>query len=237
MSDVGLALRADMMPAVDLNHESVSYEEIDTTSENPRLRAKPLAKPPQANEKERLQAGVREWRRLLRDLPRPARERIPTHFVQRDESFVERRIPDRERLFRWEAPAHQTEHIDHAINQVLRMPREKRLRAVRARTFRHGDSPRVGGCRDVHVVLIEHPQPVPGRCGGAREHHPAASGGEEERIGVGESDPPAANAQHGTAAHGRRDRVDGHSLSLEARRRDDPFKGAHTGTKSLDAAG
>jgi len=81
----------------------------------------------------------------------------------------------------------------------------------------------MGGRCDVEVVLIEHPQPVPSRSGGAGERHAPAGGGEEEDVGVGEGDPSATHAQHGTAADGRCDRVDGGPLSLQAGRRDDPF--------------
>ena len=87
------------------------------------------------------------------------------------------------------------------------------------------------------IMLVEDPQSVSGRRGGARECHAAAGGGEEEGVGVGEGDPSATHAQHSAAADGRCDRVDGGSFSLQASRRDDSSEGAHAGLESLDAVG
>jgi len=86
-------------------------------------------------------------------------------------------------------------------------------------------------------MLVEDPQSVPSRSGGAGERHPTAGSGEQESVGVGEGDPSATHAQHSAAADGRCDRVDGGSLSLQASRRDDSSEGAHAGLESIDAVG
>lgn len=94
VTDVARTLRADMVPAVDLENQTLPEEKVDSVAQDPSLRSDPHSEPPQSQSHEGFQTGFGEAARSFEHLFRSASKRKPRQRRSIYKPFVERGIPD-----------------------------------------------------------------------------------------------------------------------------------------------
>ena len=190
--DVGLALLADVMAAVDLQHEALPDQEIDPMSGDPDLWHEREPHPLQPRHDERLEPGIGERERTLEQIPRGGRQRHPRHPIPIDETLSQGGLPHGQRRLIRLASCNEREDVLDRVDECIRMPRHERLRPVHRRSSGRG-APGVSRGGDVRTVLLEHPEPETPRLGDARHHDPGTCCRDEIRVGAGEGHPALAH--------------------------------------------